>query len=155
MIEKIYKENIKQFYYDEKYNFKGTYIGEFYHGVCIDFSLFLKRKYNELDINTYLIATKTNESNHAALIYLVDDEIYVADPITDARIMTNKNMSFDERNDFINNNKLQININLQDYIKENGTITIFNNNMQPIYRGNEISEIKEIIKQKPPHIGSK
>jgi hypothetical protein len=41
MREILYKENLKTFYVDEKYNFNGTYINGFYHGVCIDFSLLL------------------------------------------------------------------------------------------------------------------
>lgn len=134
-IKEIYQDLIINSYYDENYGGNGALIDGKYHGVCIDFS---RKMMEELIENGYIatiISTTKIENGqnilHAAVLYRDKDtnDILIADPVTDIREMTEKEMDDISREQAVERNNRNYKRNIQDYVDEFGAINIYNHEM--------------------------
>lgn len=117
MIKEIYSGIVKESIYDENYAGNPQVIDGKIHGVCIDFSRNLIKKLRENNILCGLISTNTIDGFlHAAVIYKNEDEMLIADPVTDVKDISNA--SFE---DIINRKNYSVDVDK--YLEANGPIT--------------------------------
>lgn len=131
-INEIYRNIIMSGFYDEKYGMKPEIIEGKKHGVCIDFS---RELIEELRKNGYLagLISTLNEDGylHAAVLYkdLETEVVSIADPVTDVRKLTE--LTDEQRKEAIEQILETENWNrrIEEYIKEYGTLTAYNDDM--------------------------
>ena len=131
-VKEIYKEIIEKGYYDEKYGNNPTIIDGKTHGVCIDFSRMLIDKLRNNQYQAGLISTLNADGYlHAAVLYrdLKTDEVYIADPVTDIRVLTNMENEGQKRDIPKVLERQNWKRDLRAYIKEFGTITAYNDDL--------------------------
>lgn len=124
-IEKIYFDLIEKGVYDEN-NAKGLMIteDEMIHGVCIQFSKLLITELRKEGYSAGLIATDAGKVKHAAVIYKdKDNQVYIADPVTDIKILTEAENRKIEVKKIIKNKNWKR--DLKSYYDEYGVISEF------------------------------
>lgn len=144
-IKLLYKQVIEKGFYDEQYGMKPQIIEGKMHGVCIDFSQELKNSFLENGFLAGIISTLNSDGfMHAAVVYknVETGEIKIADPVTDVKKLTG--LSDEERAQEIQEILSRSNWerNLKDYLTEFGTITAYDENLQPSLT--DIQDIEEI-----------
>ena len=131
-VKELYKSVIMQGFYDEQYGMKPQIIDGKKHGVCIDFSRDLVEVLRQNDYLAGLISTLNDDGYlHAAVLYknLQTGKVKIADPVTDVRKMTG--LTDEQRQKVVEEILISENWNrkLEEYIKEYGIITAYNDDL--------------------------
>ena len=155
-IKEVYESIIMNGFYDEKYGMKSKMINGKKHGVCIDFSLELIEKLRQNGYLAALISTLNEDKDlHAAVVYknLETGEVNIADPVADVRKLTGLT---DEQRQRVIEAIIRIenwNRKIEDYIKEYGVITAYNDDlsksMESVRDREELEAFPSINKEIP------
>jgi len=131
-IDEIYRSVIINGFYDEGHSSKPEIVDGKKHGICLHFSQELIEKLRSNGYLAGLISTLNEDGYlHAAVLYkdLETGEVSIADPVTDVRKLTG--LTDEQRKKAIEQILETENWNrrIEEYIKENGTVTAYNDDM--------------------------
>lgn len=131
-IDEIYRSVITNGFYDEGHSSKPEIIDGKKHGICLHFSQELIEKLRSNGYLAGLISTLNEDGYlHAAVLYkdLETGVVSIADPVTDVRKLTG--LSDEQRKEAIEQILETENWNrtIEEYIKQYGIITAYNEDM--------------------------
>lgn len=144
-IIEIYRNIVLSGFYDEKFANNSQIIDNKLHGVCIDFSKELINILRENNIECGLISTLNEDGFlHAAVVYKEKEsgQVLIADPVADIKLLSDLTDETRHKNiDEIlkKNNFRRI---PREYLKQYGTITAYNDQLNPIMM--EIQDVEEV-----------